>query len=235
MKIRYYFSIVFLLFSPFWALSQGNTRDDDLVISEYDVFCPVMGGDSIRIYRGIKATGIVKDMHPDGSLKHKGYYDQGRITSSFTNYYPGGRMERSFKAVNDVKGNLLVYYENGNLKSQVEYVKGGTRRWTDYYSSGNKEFEEEFNKGLDYYLYMRFYYESGQPKILFELTDLKQKTYSYREYYENGRVKEEGQKFFNPSLNDYPMAGTWKYYDEQGKLIMEEDYERGQLVSDRKF
>lgn len=208
----------------------------DLSIKEYDKLVTIMGGDSVRLNtNGQKATGFFKDLYPSGRLKHKGYYDNGRIITMFTNYYENGQIERTFKSKTETKGTLEVFYPSGQLMSHVEWDNGESNLWQDYYPQGQTEFTEEFSRSGEYYLYMRFYFEDGKPQILFELIDEKQRLYSYKEFYPNGQVKECGQKMFNANLNDYPMEGKWSYYDENGKLTLEEEYTKGQLISDKKY
>jgi antitoxin component YwqK of YwqJK toxin-antitoxin module len=204
-------------------------------IPEYDNLCSIMGGDSVRLSRGQKVTGFFKDTYPSGKIKHKGYYENGMISTIFSNFYENGQMERCFKAKTDRKGTLEVYYFDGMLLSRVEWINGESRKWEDFYYSGQKEFEEEFDNSMDYYLYMRFYYEDGKPQVLFELLDEKERTYTYKEFYPNGQVKESGMKVQNASINDYQMDGTWKYYDENGKLTLEEEYTKGILINDKKY
>jgi antitoxin component YwqK of YwqJK toxin-antitoxin module len=204
-------------------------------IPQYDKLCTIMGGDSIRYNLGNKATGQFKDYYPDGKLKHKGYYDNGKIVTVFTNYYEDGKVERNFKAKSDTRGTLEVFYRDGILMSRVEWINGESLKWEDFFPSGKPEFAEEFNSSLEYYLYMHFYYENSNPKVLFELTDKKSRTYSYKEFYENGQLEETGNKVHNLALDDYQMDGKWSYYDETGKLVLEEEYVRGQLVSDKKY
>ncbi len=230
---------LFLLFFCQVGYSQ-TTNDDsqdsvDLSIPDYDDLCTIMGGDSIRLNNGQKATGFFKDLYPSGRIKHKGYYDAGKIVTVFTNYYENGQIERTFKAKTDRRGTLEVFYPSGGILSRVEWIDGESLMWEDYYPQGQLEFAEEYNKGLEYYLYMRFYFEDGKPQTLFELVDEKQRLYTYKEYYPNGQLKESGNKMHNANLNDYPMEGKWVYYDENGKLKLEEEYTHGQLIDDKRY
>lgn len=217
--------------STFPAVS--DTADSGIYL--YDKYCALMGGDSTLKIRGMKFTGQYKDYYPSGKIRHKGYYDQGKITTMFTNYYENGHIERVFKAKGMNGGILLAYYSEGPLKSRVAYSGGESTKWEDFYSDGKTEFCEEFSNNMEYYLYMRFYYPDGKPQILFELTDKKTRTYSHTEYWPNGKVKEEGKKVQNRSLNDYMQEGTWYYYNEDGKLVLEEEYSKGKLINDKNY
>jgi len=231
------FLLIIILLS-FFAAGQTPAPDKDSTnrsIPDYDNLCTIMGGDSVRMSNTQKATGYFKDNYPDGNIRHKGYYDQGKIVTVFTNYYENGQIERTFRAKTDKKGTLEVFYPTGAMLSHVEWVDGESLLWEDYYPQGQVEFSEEYNKGLEYYLYMRFYYEDGRPQILFELTDEKTRAYTYKEFYPNGQLKESGSKMYNEALNDYPMEGKWLYYDESGKLTLEEEYTHGQLINDKSY
>jgi antitoxin component YwqK of YwqJK toxin-antitoxin module len=231
--------IIFLLITGANIFAQGTGEkiedSTDYSIPQYDKLCTIMGGDSLRYNKGLKAVGLFKDYYPDGKLKHKGYYDNGKIITVFTNYYENGQIERNFKSKTDTRGTLEVFYPNGTLRSRVEWINGESLKWEDFFPSGKPDFTEEFNNSLEYYLYMRFYYENGNPQELFELTDKKNRTYSYKEFYENGQLQVTGIKVHNLALDDYQMDGEWLYYDETGKLTMEEEYVRGQLISDKKY
>lgn len=215
--------------------NENNEEQDNFSITEYDNYCPTMGGDSIKIINGMPAQGFVKEMYDSINIKHKGYYQDGKIFTGYTNYYPNGQVERVFKPKSEVSGVLEVYYPDGTLLSRVEWVHGTSRKWQDYHPDGTLEFEEEFNKKLEYYEYMHFYFPGGKPFVKLDLIDKKSRTYSYTEYWENGNIKETGSKIHNRNSDDYPQDGKWLIYDENGKLILEETYVRGQLVEDKSY
>ncbi|HNW70610.1 MAG TPA: hypothetical protein PKI01_09425 [Bacteroidales bacterium] len=231
--------LLFCLFSliGFVSYSQDSITTDQSAenFEIYNKLCPILGGDSVRFCNGIKCVGQVKDFYPDGKLKHKGYYDGGQLISMFDNYFENGNVERHFQAKSDTRGVIEEYYPNGKIKSKGEYINGEMLKWEDYYEDGHYEFAEEYDKGIEYHLYTRIYYEDGSPKILFELIDKKQRIYTYKEYYSNGNIKEDGTKIQNITNGDYKQDGIWKYYDESGKLILEEEYIRGMLNSEKKY
>ena len=49
-----------------------------------------------------------------------------------------------------------------------------------------------------------------------------------KEFYENGRVKEEGTMLFRKDLGDYLKDGAWTYYDEKGNVTKTENYHNGE-------
>lgn len=232
------FLIAFLIFlCSLTSYSQNSLTNDNINenLELYNKLCPILGGDSVRYCNGLKCTGPVKDYYPDGKLKHKGYYDQGKIVSVFTNYYHDGNIERSFVAKSEIRGIIQIFYPDSILKSKGEYFKGEVLKWEDFYENGKTEFLEEYDKSIDYHLYTRFYYEDGSPQILFELIDKKNRSYTYKEFFSNGQIEEQGNKIQNKSTKDYLQDGIWKYYNESGKLLLEEEYIKGMLNNEVKF
>lgn len=237
----------FLLFCSMFGITQAQYYDYDENskdtlntevegIDIYEKFNLLLGGDSVRYKSpGVKFNGWYEDNYKSGKLKHKGYYNNGSLTTVYKNYYENGQMERSFK-VRDVRTyDMELYYNTGVLKSKVEYYKGQALIWTDYYSNGNMEYYEENEKSFEYYIKMNFYFENGKPQNTLELIDKKNRMYAGKEYFETGQVKEEGTLMFNQALSDYQKTGTWIIYDVNGKKIAEEDYEKGSLNDERKY
>ncbi len=237
MTLFFAFMSCFCLFKNLNAQNNAQSEADsvDISISKYDRYCPIMGGDTVRTYNGLRLTGYFKDAYPSGRVLHKGYYDDGKLVTMFTNYYETGQVERVFKAKSETRGTVEIFYPSGTYKSKGEYVKGEPIKWEDYYPDGKLEFTEEFSRNLEYHLYSKMYYENGKPQIIFEIFDEKNRKYNYAEYYENGQVKQKGQKIQNKSTGDYKEDGKWSYYDENGKLTLEEEYEKGFLMSDKKY
>jgi len=51
-------------------------------------------------------------------------------------------------------------------------------------------------------------------------------------YHKNGLVAKEGSALYDESIEtDFYMHGNWKYYDEAGKLIKEENYPEGKVAN----
>ncbi|MFH0866250.1 MAG: hypothetical protein V1904_08645 [Bacteroidota bacterium] len=209
---------------------------DDIYIDIYDCYNPHMGGDSVRWKSpGIKYTGWYEEYYKNGKLKHKGYYNNGQLTTVYKNYFDDGQLERSFKLKDSRNCQLEIYYPSGILRSKVNYFKDQVLIWTDYYTNGNMEYYEENDKSFDYYIKLEYYYSNAKPQSTLELTDKKNKIYSSKEYWKNGAIKEEGMRIFNNTVQDYQKTGTWNVYDSGGNKIAEEDYVKGLLNDERKM
>lgn len=236
-------TLILLVFLPSVSIAQyldfddnDSATTDEVYVEMYDCFNPHMGGDSIR-YKdaGIKYTGWYEENYPNGKLKHKGYYNNGQLTTVYKNYFEGGQLERSFKLKDSRNCELQIYYPSGTMRSKVQYYKDEVLTWTDYYSNGNIEYYEENNKTFDYYIKLEYYYSNAKPQSILELIDKKKKLYTSKEYWKNGNLKEEGKRIFNNAVQDYQKTGTWNIYDSNGTKIAEEDYVKGQLNDERKM
>jgi hypothetical protein len=231
------FAIISLLQLPLKAqFVPGNVYDaakvidPDYGIKIYERLNLQTGGDSVRIdKKGYACQGWVEDKYTDGTLMHKGYYEDGQL-KIYKNYFPNGALERTFKNNDFKRCTLVIYFQDGKKKSEITYYLGNPQIWTDYYPNGQIEFAEESTKDMEYLIYRRSYLEDGKPQELFEITDLKKKLYNKKEYYEDGKIKAEGMMRFSPAAYDYQKEGAWKVYDENGKESIE-NYVKGERVT----
>lgn len=188
------------------------------------------GGDSVRNdKKGYACQGWIQDTYENGSIIHKGYYEDGHLTS-YKNFYENGTVERSFKLTEYKRCSMQVFYPDGKMKSEVNYYDGAPQLWIDYYSNGQIEYTEESSKKMEYLILRKSFAEDGKPQEIFELLDPKKKLYSKKEYYENGNIKSEGMMKYNTNAMDYQKNGIWKEYDESGK-VTEENWVNGERLS----
>jgi len=195
--------------------------DPDYGIILYEKLNFAIGGDSVRNdKKGYACQGWVEDYYTSGTVLHKGYYEDGHL-KIYRNYYENGNVERIFKVIGLKSSGMQLFYPDGKLKSDVSYYKGDPQVWTDYYPNGQIEYTEENSKSMEYLINRKSYLEDGKPQEIFELIDPKKKIYSKKEYYENGKIKAEGDMRYNPSVIDYQRDGTWKIYSESGSVSTE--------------
>ncbi len=202
-------------------------------IQFYDKYNPDLEGDSIRKYLdGHACNGMIEDHYTDMQILHKGFYTNGKLTQ-YTNYYPSGRIERTFKPISDRKNELVKYYPNTVVKSDVTYYEGNSTLWQDYYDNGQLSYEEEYDKKHQRILKRCSYYRDGKPESVF--IPLKSKSgdgvisYGLKEYYPNGQLKEESQSIYNQDSYDFLKDGDAKEYDDKGNLTAEYEYVGGQI------
>lgn len=190
--------------------------DSTFGITIYDGLCVALGGDSVRyVSKGYQANDWVEDFYTDGKMIHKGLYQMGQL-KAFQNFYPNGNVERSFKMKDMKRSELIQYYDDGKVRSEVDYYDGIVQKHTDYYRSGVVSYAEESDKKGEMLIKRNTYRENGQVFISFELTDKKKKLYYHKQFNKEGGLWHEGPMVFYSG--DYVKEGEWKYYDKQGKV-----------------
>lgn len=192
----------------------------------YENLVMALGGDSIRKNGVYPANGWLEDAYKDGVIIHKGFYVSGQL-QSYKNFYPNGKVERDFSSIDAMFGECKLYYPTGQLKSHIKYVEGNPKQWTDYYPNGKLQYEEKMNKGMDYYEYQKYYFESGNLEKTIILTDKKKLDFTFIEYYPSGAIKVQGHRMFVKESNVYFDNGDWTYFDESGTKTKTEKYDRG--------
>ncbi|GIV28339.1 MAG: hypothetical protein KatS3mg027_2153 [Bacteroidia bacterium] len=204
--------------------TQDEVVDAEYGIVIYNKLVPCMGGDSIRYNKvGYNAQSWQEDYYASGKLLHRGFYIDGQI-KVFKNYWENGNLERELIAVDNLRCKLLTYYPNGQMRSEVMYYEGMEIKQKDFFENGSIELDEEIDKKEGFIIKRIINYSDSKPKVVMELIDKKLKLYSYKEYYENGNVKEEGNLNYRKDMNDYVKNGVWKFYDEQGNLVKSVNY-----------
>jgi antitoxin component YwqK of YwqJK toxin-antitoxin module len=203
--------------------------DSSYGITLFDKMAPSLGGDSSRYdKRGYSAQGWVEDFYVSGKLLHRGFYVDGQL-QAFKNYYENDQVERTFRVIDFKHSEVIVYYPDAKIKSQIHYYSKVPQKEIDYFHNGNVDMVEENYGDNDYLIKRNSFYENGYAQTIFELTDKKKKIYIHKEFYENSKLKEEGTLKFHKDKNDYLKEGEWKTYNEQGELKKTEQYQAGEL------
>jgi len=203
--------------------------DSTYGITMYEKLTPLMGGDSVRYdKKGYNVQGWWEDFYKSGKVLHKGFYLDGQLRA-YKNYYENGQMERSYRMLDNRHCEVHIYYPDGKIKSEVNYYNKVPNKQIDYYPNGNVDLYEESHGDNDYLIKRNTYFENGYAEIIFELTDKRKKIYIHKEFFETGKIKEEGTLKYSADRMDYVKDGEWKTYDETGKIIKEEKYQNGEL------
>ena len=209
----------------------GEDPTDDL--NAYESFNAQLGGDSIRFCGEHPCIAWVEDHYPDGKLKHRGYYDAGRLTV-YKNYHTNGAVERDYKAVDAVKSTLRTWHSNGTERSLTRYADGVSYYYEDHYVNGQLRYLEERHRSEPCFTRMELYAADGKPISL--LREGKGKlVFEQEEFYPGGALKCKGGSRFNPARMDTQRMGTWTYFDAHGAKVKEEDYVDGKVHTTRSF
>jgi len=208
--------------------SAAKVIDPDYGIKMYEKLNFQIGGDSVRNdKKGYACQGWIQDIYESGAVLHKGFYEDGHL-KIYKNYYENGALERNFKVIDFKRCNEQIFYPDGKLKADITFYEGAAQIETDYYPNGQIEYSEENSKNMDYLITRKSYSQDGKPQEIFEMIDPKKKIYSKKEYHDNGAIKSEGTMKYNLAVIDYQKDGTWKNYDESGKLTTEEKWVNGE-------
>lgn len=225
-----------LIFLAITSVAQDeDSTETDKNIRLYDAFNEVLGGDSVRLCNGQPCSGLIKDYHDNGELKHKGYYSKGRLTTTFKNYFDNGQLEREFKQKNANKAELTIYYDNGQLRSEITYWKGGELEWKEYGRDGKMEFYELYDKSLEFLEVRTYFHDNGNKQSHLELVDKKNKMYEQLIYYSNGVIKGKGKVLHNPFINAYRRTGEWIFFDENGNPEVKQEYVKGKVINEEEL
>lgn len=237
--------LLFAIFFPLHAQfgKQKDTRkyyefkdvyDSSMGIATYEKLNRLMGGDSVRNSpKGYAAQGWWEDYYKSGALLHSGYYQDGMLTT-YKNFYESGQLEREFKSLDYFRYRMVLYWSNGKVRSDITYYQGAEEVTHEYYENGNPEFLEEYGDKCSFLKFRQFYYENGSIQSDMQLLNKKKKTYTLKEYFENGRVETEGTMQYYEEIDNYMKEGKWNVYDETGKLTFIQEYVRGQMVEEKK-
>jgi antitoxin component YwqK of YwqJK toxin-antitoxin module len=243
MRISFFVVGVFILLFNCPILAQHDNHSDDIddytlddlipePINDYTIYTASMGYDSIRMCDGRPCNGMIKDNYFSGEMRHKGYYIDGKLTSTYRNYWDNGQEERVFKVKGGNKSEVEIFYPDGSVRIKAIFIDGQAQYWEQYYANGNMEFIEEYDNKLEYRIKYNFFYLNGNPQSTLELIDKKKNLYASKEYHKNGNIKEEGERIYNEAIFDYQKHGTWKVYDKDGKLLRTEEYYKGELITE---
>ncbi len=228
--VKLILNLVFLLFiqetfcqnvikpKELYKPTQEEVTDGEYGIIIYNKLVPCIGGDSIRYNKaGYNAQSWQEDFYVSGKLLHRGFYIDGQI-KVFKNYWENGNLEREFILIDNLRCKMNTYYPNAQPRSEATFYEGTAIKEKDFFENGVVELEEEIDKRNGFLIMRHINYSSAKPKVAMDMTDKKTRTYTYKEYYENGNLKEEGGLTYRKDYNDYVKNGIWKFYSETGTV-----------------
>jgi antitoxin component YwqK of YwqJK toxin-antitoxin module len=197
-------------------------------LNVYDRFNSAMGGDSLRDCGGFPCIGWVEDRYPNGQLKHRGYYDAGRLVV-YKNYHGNGSIEREFKRSDDVRSVQRSWHANGQPRSEARYADGTVVFYQDHYVNGAVRYVEERHRATGCFTRLELYAADGNPISLLKLVDKGRLLLEMTEFHPGGALRSKGRAQFDRRRMDAHRIGTWIYYDAAGAVVKEEDYIDGKV------
>lgn len=94
------------------------------------------------------STGITErtEYYPNGKVRAKGYFKEGKKHGEFLQFYENGKLEATVVYRDDVlEGISKAFYPSGKLKGEIYYSKGLPVGWSyDYWENGEKKMGRHF-------------------------------------------------------------------------------------------
>ncbi|MDB9961768.1 hypothetical protein OAD62_06695, partial [Oceanihabitans sp.] len=152
-------------------------------------------------------VGERKGFYDNGQLREVGSYEKNKPTGEWKTYHKDGRLKSSIIFANGLPKEMIEYYEDESIKSQIQYAeedKQITRKVKNFYKNGQVE-----SVG----------YDDGYNKIG-----------EWKMYYKNGQLKDIGSYSSN-EIASGRKVGKWKTYNEDGQLQPIENYLNGMVES----
>jgi antitoxin component YwqK of YwqJK toxin-antitoxin module len=200
-------------------------------IKMYNKLIEAIGGDSVTYNKaGYNLQGWNEDYYMSGKLLHRGYYIDGKAIV-FKNFFENGQCERTVVNPDPLHCNIDVFFENGKQRKITNYYNGLPQKQYLFYANGLPKYTEENEKEMKYLTLKKSWYDNGQIEESMELTDVKNKKYSQKFFYENGQTKSEGQLVLSLDGKSYVKDGVWYFYDNTGKNKRTEKYNATKLTS----
>jgi antitoxin component YwqK of YwqJK toxin-antitoxin module len=220
----------------------NDTKGDTFIVYKYYSYGNLtrndryLNGNIIEVtsYTNKKINGNQYYYHKNGLLAEQTTYSMGKLTS-WVQFYNDGktkavRINDSILGTDDYKS----YFRNGtlsrhhytdlkqNVTKDIKYKANGEISSNISYGAGKQKVVNYNNKGEvveDYSFIDRTYYLVGECKYYYWSTGKLKEIRNYK----NGKTKKEA------NIKD----GIWQFWNEEGELKKEEQYENGFLV-DRK-
>jgi len=198
---------------------------------------------------GLK-QGYWEARYPNGSLRYKGIFKDGKPTGIFTRYFDNGEVFAIMQFIVDQQTTpTKIFYRNGKLAAEGNFVgekKDGLWKYYSYYHEtlaaeetyvlGQRQgTSRKYHKDgtiieeLDYQNHKKHgnwvqYFVDGSKKLVSHYQNDKRNG-NFILYYPDGTMEAEGQY-----LDDF-MHGEWKYYTDGGELDYQVDFEYGQPLN----
>ncbi len=189
----------------------------------------------------------------NNSVKYEGQFHLGKPYGKFVYYYKNG----DIKAVSEFEdngtiANNITYYKSGKLMAEGKFVnqkKVGVWKYYLDQESNALVSTEKYSNGVLYGESITYYPNTDQPTEVVEFKNGKMNG-DLRKFFPDGKIMTES--YYVNGLPDgtfvhYHMdgnvqivgnyskgiqTGEWKYFDEEGKQVDEEEFKKQEEVRD---
>jgi antitoxin component YwqK of YwqJK toxin-antitoxin module len=218
----------------------------------YNIAISVKSKDSILIkgviyyQNGIKNK--VEEFYPTGEKYSLNEFNKKGKNGVSINYYQNGQLKCFIYFKDDsILIPKLTWHSNGQIESLIDFHSNNVIKWYDnsliefignnlpnsengynekyFYENGQLEAERIEHMGKQVY---KEYFENGVVKIIGKYDNyFYNKVGKWQQFYNTGKPESESNySEIKPNVED----GIWKWWDENGNLILTKEYLNGKLV-----
>jgi hypothetical protein len=172
------------------------------------------------------AQQLKTNLYATGSKESEGTLlcnDARVFDKNFSSYSKDEQQRILASTIKD--GEWKYWFESGKIRS-IEYYKNGVKTsiCKTYYENGSLESELNFEGGIS-----TTYFENGAKQSEGKYTASEQPDGIWKSWHENGSLNSVSN--FVNGINQ----GTTKWYDESGKLYLEQEFTDGLIVKQTKY
>lgn len=238
MKKIFFFILFYFLVSNLFA--QSDSLNSELVYNKFTYANGKIASEGFL--QNNKPTGYWKSYYQTGILKSEGKWNNNSLDSIWIFYDQlGDSIEKINYFMGKKNGYHYIYFKNGKFKNKIyskELYVNGERNGKSYFYFGNGKIKnvvpyvnnKKHGVGYEYdndqNIITIFRYRNNvliEHENINRFNDENQKNGVWKEFYENGILKEE-KNYLNGKLNGY-----FKLYNESGKLLEVYKYKNGEV------
>ncbi len=178
-----------------------------------------------------KRHGLFQAWYRTGDIMTRQNYENGKPQGKHRQWYEK-EVPMNIKQYDKGKlnGPFLEYWPNGQLRKRSVYDYGVVTDTTTHYNDDGRLVKENIYHNSDSVLVTRKYFSNGNLLSL-RTEKLGKPDGVQQDYYENGQIqKEEHYKLYLKPAVFASKEGTWRVWDESGKLILTRKFEKNLLV-----
>ncbi|MEG2276409.1 MAG: hypothetical protein RSC80_01055 [Odoribacter sp.] len=189
-----------------------------------------------------KGQEVRTGVYPDGSIRYKGHFLDGKPVGEWFRYYPDGRIKAKMNHRGDTV-EAILYSLKGDYSSSGKYVKQKKEGRWEYRNATCLLVREEYRQNLLEGTSVRYFssgkeaekkeWSAGKPEgewcLYYDNGNLRMRA-SFKAGKLEGAIKSyriEGEMSAEGAYKNDLKEGRWIFYDEQGKPFKERVYYSG--------
>ncbi len=212
-----------------WQYHRRITQKTVLTAAFALVLLSACSGETVRQGReegklrdGVR-HGTWTGYHFNEQAAWKGHFRQGKPDGEWNTWLEDGTLHETYSFRNGLReGRYRAMYPDGQIREDGEYRSGEkSGLWTRYFPDGKIQETGTYTEGKKQGQF-RSFYGNGRTESQFSYIAGDGEGAGF---HANGEISYTGQWLQGK------QQGLWRYFDEGGKLLREEFYHNGQLIS----